>query len=866
MKYFYRNIISAAVSCLFLLFACLNAGARTDVGVRTAVLENGATILSRYVPGSPLVTIRIRVLSGLSNEGEYAGSGISHFLEHLIFKGAPDMTSRQVHDAIKEMGGVINATTGLDSAEYFITVPNANFEKAFSLLADMVMTPKFTDGEMEKERNVILKEIRMHNDDPGSRRLRLLFSSAYRDNVYKYPVIGYEDVFRDLTREDVLRYHARAYTPDRIVIGIVGGVRQDTAIARVREGFSRYGRGMPWQTDVAAEPAQLAAGRYEFPADVTTGYLAIGFHMTSLYSPELYAGDVLSVILGGGKGSRLYRRLVEEKELLHSVAAGNYTPKYPGLFVITGRGDPDRMEDAVKEIFSVIEELKAGRIEEDELVRARNLIVSGYLHAEERIESLGAHMTSAQLFTGDPAFYKKYVERTGKVESGAVRDAARRYLIMDNATTVILIPEGLYREQAPAAETQPGKKDEKAVTLENGMRVIVKKRGDLPLAAVTLAVPGGLAAESRQDNGISNLVASVMLKGTETRPAPDIVPVVEEAGGQIEAFSGMNSIGVSMDVQTAGLAGGLDIFRDVVMNAVFPAEELDKEREKVLAAIGEREKDLFDNGMFHLRRLLYAGQPYGMRVLGDKDSVSGMTREELRAFYGAKLVPGKVVLSIVGAVDPEETLREISGRFSEWSGAEGDRPARAVIPLKRRVEEDIRMKKEQALILVGFPGARLDEDARYTLDLISSLLSGSNGILFHVLREKEGIAYSSGASNVPQPEGGYFLLYAATTEENLEKAEKTIFGALRAVIAGDVSDEDIRASKNRLFTQHARSLETNASLAATVALDELYGLGTGNYKLYPGRIAALTRRDIEECARRVFDPGRCAIVRVHSDK
>lgn len=866
MKNFHLKIMGAAICGLFLLFTVIPAVGQDDIGVTREVLENGATVLSRYVPGSSLVTIRIRVLSGLSNEGEYAGSGISHFIEHLIFKGTSDMTSREVHDAIKAMGGVINATTGLDSAEYFITVPNANFEKAFSLLSDMVMTLKFTDGEMEKERNVILKEIRMHNDDPGSRRLRLLFSRAYRDNVYKYPVIGYEDVFQSLTREDVLRYHAQAYASDRMVIGIVGGVPYDAAITSAREGFSRYGRGLPWQTDVAAEPAQLAAGRYEFSADVTTGYLAIGFHMASLYSPDLYSGDVLSVILGGGKGSRLYRRLVEEKALLHSVSAGNYTPKYPGLFVVTGQGDPDRIEDAVGEIFSVIEELKAERIEEDELARARNLIISGYLHAEERIESLGAYLTSAQLFTGDPEFYKKYVERTGKVESGAVRDAAKRYLVADNATTVILVPEGFHGDEVSVAETWSGEKDEKVVTLANGMRVIVKEKRDIPLVSVTLAVPGGLAAENRQDNGISNLAASVILKGTETRPASRIVPAVEESGGQIETFSGMNSIGVSMDLPTAALAGGLDIFRDTVMNAVFPVAEIDKEREKVLADIGESEKDIFDNGMFHLGRLLYGGQPYGMRVLGDKDSVRGLTREKLRVFYGTRFVPGKAVLSVVGNVDTEEIIRDISSRFSEWMSVGDDLTARPITPLERRQEEDIHMEKEQALILVGFPGARLEGNERYTLDLISSLLSGSNGILFHALREKEGIAYSSGAANVPQPEGGYFLLYAATTEENLEKAEKTIFEALRAVIDGDVSAADIRSSKNRLLTQHARSLETNATLSMAVVLDELYGLGAGNYKQYPGRIEALTMRDIKECARRVFDLGRCAIVRVHSDK
>ena len=258
-------------------------------------------MVCRYVPDSPLVAIQIRVLSGLSNEGKYAGSGISHFLEHLLFKGTRNKTAEEVRKEIKMMGGDVNASTGMDSAEYHIVVPRENFNEALVLLTDTVMDLSFTDEGLEKERNVILKEIKLRNDDPSRRRLKLLFAQAYRENVYKYPIIGYEDRLKELTREDLMSYHSAAYTPDRMVIGISGGVPPEVAFGAVENKFKSYKRGEGWPADISDEPRQLDERIATFPAEVTLGYMAVAFHTSSLYSPDLYSGDVLSILLGEGR-------------------------------------------------------------------------------------------------------------------------------------------------------------------------------------------------------------------------------------------------------------------------------------------------------------------------------------------------------------------------------------------------------------------------------------------------------------------------------------------------------------------------------------------------------------------------------------
>ncbi|RKY41848.1 MAG: hypothetical protein DRP85_04905 [Candidatus Makaraimicrobium thalassicum] len=883
--------MKTSIVFLFFIFAASPSHAEGfTADYHKTVLENGAVVVCRHVPESPLVTVQIRVLSGLSNEGEYAGSGISHFLEHLVFKGTHDRTSEEIRREVKAMGGVVNGATGLDSVEYHITVPNKNFRRALDLLVDMVTEPVFTDKGMEKERDVILKEIRLHNDDPVSRRTRLLFSQAYREHVYKYPILGYEELFKKLTREDILRYHAAVYTPEKMVVGIAGGIPPDTALEAAEEALKEYQRSRGIQADVPVEPEQINEVRAEFSADVTLGYMAVGFHTTSLYSPDLYAGDVLSILLGEGNDSRLYKRLVKDKQLLYTVSSHNYTPRYPGLFIVTGTGDPDMLEQARQEIFAVIEELNSGDIRDREMERARNLVISDYLHSHERIARIAASMTSSQILTGDPAFFEKYVDEIKRVEKEKVGELVSKYLTGDNSTTVFLLPRDYHaREQTlaagkqltegvreagpeeaaePAGFPEPEQREDadvKSLTLKNGLRIIVKRKGALPLVSATLAVPGGLMAEETGKDGISNLTASLILKGTRERGEDEIIPALEKMGGSIGTFSGMNSTGVAMDLIAGDLSAGLDIFEDVVKHAVFPEEEIIKQKKKITASIREQEKDIFDNGMIQLRGLLYGDHPYARKLLGEVQTVDSISRDEIAAFYKRCFAPEKAVLTVVGDVDVEKTADNLAKRFAGWEGKNGRPREMEVVPLEGTKREDIVMRKEQSLLLVGFQGVRIKDERKYELALISSLLSGSDGLLFHTVREEEGAIYTSGAVSVPGAAPGYFMLYAATTEENIEKVRNAVFGVLKKIIDGDVTKEEIESSKNSLISRHAHSIETNYSMSMMMTLDEFYGLGFQDYKGYPAEITALTRDDIIRCAGEILDLDRCAVVVIHSE-
>ncbi|MBU1083457.1 MAG: insulinase family protein, partial [Candidatus Omnitrophica bacterium] len=314
------------------------------------------------------------------------------------------------------------------------------------------------------------------------------------------------------------------------------------------------------------------------------------------------------------------------------------------------------------------------------------------------------------------------------------------------------------------------------------------------------------------------------------------------------------------------MESGFDILEDILKNSIFPEDELIRIKKKIVASIKEEDKDIFDRGMNALRVLLYGKNPYSMRISGEIGTVGNMSRERVMSFYQGQVIPEGSVITVVGDVDIEGVVTDLKERFSGWDREKEAAPVNDLEPIREEKRIDLDMEKEQALFMCGFQGVKMDDEKKYPLSIISALLSGSDGLLFFSAREEMGIAYASGALNVPAVDPGYFLLYLATTEEDLSSAEEAVFKALAKVRRGEIEDDDITASKNRLITQSALSLETNSAVSLRMALDELYGLGYEDYKRYPEKIRNVSKKDIENVSGEILMTARSAVVLVHSTR
>ena len=226
--------------------------------------------------------------------------------------------------------------------------------------------------------------------------------------------------------------------------------------------------------------------------------------------------------------------------------------------------------------------------------------------------------------------------------------------------------------------------------------------------------------------------------------------------------------------------------------------------------------------------------------------------------------PYGAVLSIVGDIDPEKVIDDIKLRFESWKGINTEIVDKKVPDIKENSSFDITMDKEQSLVLIGFKGISLKDNRKYPLEIVTSLLSGSDGVLFKQLREKEGLVYTSGVLSVPEVDPGYVVFYAATGEESIPKTKSLIHSVIEHMEASEFLDSDIEASKNMLISQQAYSIETNHSLSMVCALDELYGLGYDDYKKYSGKIKNVSQKDLSDTIRTIFKKADSVEVIIHS--
>ncbi|MBL7158704.1 MAG: insulinase family protein [Candidatus Omnitrophica bacterium] len=830
-----------------------------DRNIEKEVLDNGLTVVALRESGQPLVTIRLMLAAGLSSEGEYLGTGISHFIEHMAFQGTVKRSSGAVEKEVKSYGGTINASTSLDSVSVYITIPKEHFRKALELVSDIVFNPSYPAKEAQIEKEVILKEIRMQNDDPSWVVMSALWENAFLDHPYQYPIIGYTELFKNITREDLVLYHGRRYFPQNMIVAIAGDVDPKEALDEARSIFGKHARKRAYESVVPVEQAQITPREIINYKDINLGYLAMGFHAVSFSHDDMFALDVLSTILGSGDGSVLNTKIVKEKRLLHAVSAYNYTPKFPGLFIIYGIGDPGKINAAKETMLKTIESVKSEGVSDEELSRARNLAKTAYINSMETTGGLSRAMAQGEFFAGDASFFRKYLDYLDRVDNESIKTVARKYLVESNLTVSHLFPLSFVSPEAANKNEKESTHRARLETLPNGIRVILKEDSKLPKIALVAVLPGGLRAENVTTNGISNLTARMLLKGTSQRSEAEIAPMIESLGGVIQSFSGLNTFGVSAEFLKEDSVLALDIVSDILKNAAFPREELVKEKEKIYAAIKAENDDIYDTAFLKTRTGLFGDYPYGLRAIGEEESVKSLTRENLAAFYKKYCISDHMVIALVGDFRAEKMLHDISELFRDMPRGAVALNVKPLPTLTGEKEIIQTMKRAQSLAVIGMRGTTLKNSDRYALALLCSVLSGENGRLYESARNRLGLSYTQGAFSVPGVDTGYILAYIATNEKNISIAKEVLLSEFEKIRKGKISANEIKLSKNSLLGRHLMSMERFASLAYIMALDEFYEIGYDNYMQYPSIIKAITDDEALSAARKYLDPKNSVI-------
>jgi zinc protease len=421
-------------------------------------LDNGVTLIVRTVPTSQVVTADLWIRSGARTEVPEQ-SGISHFLEHMIFKGTSRIAPGEFDRRIEGRGGVTNAATSQDYTHYHITVAQRDYAEALPLLADLVCNARIPEDEFEQERLVVLEEIRRSQDNPDRTAYDLLTTNSYKDHPYARPVLGYPETLMNMTPEIMRQFHRSRYQPGALTVVLVGGLPERELLEVAEPIFSQ----LPVHKEEAAH-AQVApvlpltqSTRIEQPqARIENSRLLIGFVGPSAAQPDdILALEVISVILTEGRTARLTRELREEKGWVRYIGSYCGFSHDPGLFTFSAQMDRQYVASVEAAIYQQIEQIQQGAFSEEELQRAKSMLLNDFIFGTETPSQLAAlygyYQTVAEL---DLALL--YPEQLKNLGAEALVQAAKKYLNPDKAVVIALHPE-----EAPSAEaSEEARKEE----------------------------------------------------------------------------------------------------------------------------------------------------------------------------------------------------------------------------------------------------------------------------------------------------------------------------------------------------------------------------------------------------------------------
>ncbi len=828
------------------------------------ILPNGLILLVQEDRSAPVASVQAWVGTGSIHEGEHLGAGLSHLVEHMLFKGTETRTTNAIAQSVQDEGGYINAYTSFDRTVYWIDVPKAGAATAIDLLADACMNSTLPADELVKEQEVIRREFAMVNDDPDRVNSQQLFSTAYREHPYRYPVIGYLDVFNGLTRDNVMAYYKARYVPNNIVFVVVGDVDEVAVVTQLETYFAAYPRQAMPPVLITAEPPQLGqrVSQRDFPTELSR--LVLSWHIPNVTHPDVPALDVLATALGEGRSSRLYRQVREERKLVHFISAFSYVPAQPGLFGVDATTDPDKREAAETATREIIAQIQRDGLTAPELEKAKRSILSNQLGALVTMRGQASDIGTNWLLTGNLDFSRDYLQAIQQVSVDDIALVARRYLRDDKCTVCTLDPEGFGTKAAQAAPVVRSAGEIQRFELSNGLRLLVREDARLPLVYLDAVFRGGLLAETAADNGLTKLFSRVLLKGTTTRTSDQIADEVEAVGGSISSEAGNNSFSVSVEVMQPDLDLGLDVLADVLLNATLPAEVVEREKAVQAAAIKSEDEHMTSIARNLLRSTMFGTHPYALRTSGSAEAVAGLDRERLVAFQRQYLVARNGVIAVFGNVQAEAVREQVEALFADMPA--GDLALTSPPEPEKLAESRVVEKfedKEQAVLMVGYQGANVSSEDRHALELIDEASSDLGSRFFIRIREELGLAYFVGSSQMLGLVPGLFTFYVGTDPKKVDLVRAAFTEEIAHLAENGLTPEELTRAKKKLLGKQAIAHQSNASLAYTSALDELYGLGYLNYQAMAAALEKITLDEVRGVAQRYFQgkPSITAIVR-----
>ena len=879
------------------------------INFKETKLKNGLRVIMHQDKSTPIVAVNLWYHVGSKNEAP-GKTGFAHLFEHMMFQGSKHY-DKEYFGPLQEVGANINGSTNADRTNYYEVVPSNALELAMWLESDRMgfLLDAMTIEKLDNQRSVVQNERRQRYDNqPYGTAFEKMSELIYpREYPYNWTTIGSLADLNAASIEDVKAFFRKYYAPDNASLVIAGDFDEKEAIAFAEKYFGSIPTGTA-EIDRPNPPMPKINGtiRYQMEDSVQLPRLYLTWITPAAFDKDEAPLDILARILSSGRGSRLQKNLVYDKQISQDISASNYGRELSGLFQISSTAKPGQMTDGIeKEILAEIERIKKDAPTSEEISRALNGYESSAIFGLQTVLGKADQLNSYATFLGKPDYFQADIDRYRAVNPADVQRVANEYL-NDNHLAMTIVPRPKDRK-APSVRTRKDSESEDAektskkdsmknsdgemkdrsaqdfrynqpkpgadpkfnlpaiqkTKLDNGLDVWLVQQKELPIVSMGLVLKTGSDYDPSNKSGLNSMTSSLLNEGTKTRTADEISNELQAIGARLSTSDNSDSSVVEMQTLTKHLDSALDIYADVILNPTFPETEVETYRKRVLTGLLQRRDN--PNAIANLvyNKILYTDKhPYG--IAPNEASVKAITRDDLVKQHAAFYRPNNSTLIVVGDVDMNTLKAKLNTKFADW---EAGKIAPFKLPEAKTSDKATiylvdKAGAAQSIINIGQVGVPRNSADYFPLLVMNQILGGQFSARVNMnLREDKGYTYGARTGYSFRRGAGPFIASAgvqtAVTKESVVEFLKELNGIRGAI---PVTQSELEYNKQSIIRGFPRGFETVGQIGGRLDDLVIYDLPESYYNDYISKINNVTLQDVNRVANKYLTPDKMAIV------
>lgn len=848
-----------------------------DIAYKKFTLPNGLQLIVHEDHKAPIVAVNVWYHVGSKNE-KPGKSGFAHLFEHLMFNGSENFNT-DYFQALEAIGGTdLNGTTNEDRTNYFQNIPVGAVDQVLWLESDRMghLLGAIDQAKLDEQRGVVQNEKRQGENQPYAKGWDIMQKEMYPPyHPYGHTVIGEMEDLNAASLEDVHEWFKSYYGAANAVLVVAGDITADVAYEKVLKYFGNIPAGPTISRPGVNIPLRTSDTRATYQDRVPEERINMVWHMPQWGSQEQVWLDLASDVLASGKNSRLYKKLVYDKQICSSAFAFINASEISGEFIIQANVKKGKtLEEVEAGINEVLNDFLANGPTDEEVKRVKAAYFANFIKGLERIGGFGGKsdiLAQNTVYGNSPDYYKKVLRWYNETTAKNIHEASKKWLTRGRFTlTCTPFPEynvtgtEADRSKAPEVNTAVNAQfpDVQHATLANGMKVVLTRRTESPTMVMSMMFDAGYCTDKMGGKpGLANLSMNMLDEGTKTLNSLQINEKLQLLGASLNTFSDLDYSYVSLNALKQSIDPGLDLMADVVLNPAFPAADFDRLKNQQISGIQNEKKSPQGMIMRVMPELLYGkDHPYGMPMsgTGEEDAVSNMTLDDVRGFYQRWLRPNNATIVVTGDITMPELVEKLEKRFAKWN--KGDVPKKVIPEVKSSNSGKIflvdRPESQQTFIVSGYltkPYGQLDETA---IEQMNNVLGGDFTSRINMnIREDKHWAYGAGSfiSNTAG-QRPYLVFAPVQTDKTKESVQEIIKEVNQFVGDKPMTQAEFDKTKQNTVMGMSGMWETNNAVNASARNLVKYGLKDDYWKTYSQRVQNLNLKDVQNVAKTIVQP------------